>query len=46
VPEAWVVNASPVILYARIGRLDLIEALAPRVIIPPKSYKRDSTRGI
>lgn len=35
-PEAWVVNASPIILYARIGRLDLIEALAPRVIIPQK----------
>ena len=32
--DAWVINASPIILYARIGRLDVIERLAPRVIVP------------
>ena len=32
--EAWVINASPLILFARIGRLDLIERLAPTVLIP------------
>ena len=32
--EAWVVNASPLILFARIGRLDLIERLAPTILIP------------
>jgi predicted nucleic acid-binding protein len=36
VPDAWVFNASPIILYARIGRLDLIDALAPGVIVPEK----------
>jgi len=34
VTDAWVVNASPIILYARIGRLDVIERLAPRVVVP------------
>lgn len=32
--EAWVVNASPLILFARIGRLDLIERLALSILIP------------
>ena len=32
--DAWVINASPIILYCRIGRLDVIERLAPRVIVP------------
>lgn len=32
--EAWVINASPLILFARIGRLDLIERLAPAILIP------------
>ena len=32
--EAWVVNASPLILFSRIGRLDLIESLAPSILIP------------
>ena len=32
--DAWVVNASPLILFARIGRLDLIERLAPTILIP------------
>jgi predicted nucleic acid-binding protein len=34
VSEAWVVNASPLILFARIGRLDVIERLAPAILIP------------
>ena len=32
--EAWVVNASPLILFSRIGRLDLIERLAPTILVP------------
>ena len=32
--EAWVVNASPLILFSRIGRLDLIERLAPAILVP------------
>ena len=32
--EAWVVNASPLILFARIGRLDLIERCAPTILVP------------
>ena len=32
--EAWVVNASPLILLSRIGRLDLIERLALTILIP------------
>jgi hypothetical protein len=34
VTDAWVINASPIILYGRIGRLDMIEYLAPSVIVP------------
>jgi hypothetical protein len=34
VSEAWAVNASPLILFARIDRLDLIEHLAPAILIP------------
>jgi predicted nucleic acid-binding protein len=34
VPEAWVVNASPLILLSRIGRLELIERLAARILVP------------
>lgn len=32
--EAWVVNASPLILFSRIGRLDLVERLAPAILVP------------
>lgn len=32
--DAWVINASPIILYSRIGKLDLLEQLAPGVIVP------------
>ena len=32
--EAWVINASPLILFARIARLDLFEGLAPTIIVP------------
>jgi predicted nucleic acid-binding protein len=34
VSEAWVVNASPLILFSRIARLDLIERLVPAILIP------------
>jgi len=34
VSEAWVINASPLILFSRIDRLDLIERLAPAILIP------------
>jgi predicted nucleic acid-binding protein len=34
VSEAWVVNASPLILFSRIARLDLIEHLAPTLLVP------------
>jgi predicted nucleic acid-binding protein len=34
VNEAWVINASPLILLSRIDRLDLIERLAPEILIP------------
>jgi predicted nucleic acid-binding protein len=30
----WVVNASPVILLLRVGQLDLLRRLGPRVVIP------------
>jgi predicted nucleic acid-binding protein len=44
VPEnAWVMNASPLILYARINRLDLIEAVAPILFVPKKVI--DEVRG-
>lgn len=32
--EVWVVNASPLILRSRIARLELLERLAPRILIP------------
>lgn len=32
--DAWVLNASPLILYARVERLDIIEQLAPGIIVP------------
>lgn len=32
--EAWVVNASPLILFSRISRLDLIERLASTILVP------------
>jgi len=32
--EAWVVNASPLILLARIDALYLLERLAPRIAVP------------
>ena len=32
--EARVLNASPLILLSRIARLDLIERLAPKILVP------------
>lgn len=37
--EAWVINASPLILFARIARLDLFERLAPRIIVPSAVFE-------
>jgi predicted nucleic acid-binding protein len=34
VSEEWVVNASPLILFSRIDRLDLIEDVAPAILVP------------
>jgi predicted nucleic acid-binding protein len=34
VAEVWIVNASPVILLARIGQLELVSRLADRVLLP------------
>jgi predicted nucleic acid-binding protein len=34
VTERWVVNASPLISLGRIGRLDLLSALAAEVVVP------------
>jgi predicted nucleic acid-binding protein len=39
VSEAWVINASPLILFARIGRLDLFERLAPKIIVPSAVFE-------
>ena len=50
--NAWVVDASPIILYSRISRLDLINSLAPGVIVPEKvideiriGIEKDNTAG-
>jgi predicted nucleic acid-binding protein len=34
VSDEWVLDASPLILFARIARLDLFEQLSPRIIVP------------
>jgi predicted nucleic acid-binding protein len=34
VVDVWICNSSPLISLARIDRLDLIEVLAPRIIVP------------
>jgi len=39
VSEAWVINASPLILFARVARLDLFERLAPRIIVPSAVFE-------
>ena len=32
--DTWIINASPLILLARIGRLDWLEALAENPLVP------------
>lgn len=32
--DIWVLNASPVILLGKIGRLDLLESLSAKAVIP------------
>ena len=51
--DAWVINASPLILFARIDRLDLLDRLAPGVIVPGAVFdevragqEKDSTAAI
>ena len=39
VSDAWVLNASPLILFARIARLDLFEQLTPRIIVPDAVFE-------
>jgi hypothetical protein len=34
VSDVWVLNASPVILLGKIGRLDLMESLAVKAVVP------------
>jgi predicted nucleic acid-binding protein len=34
VSEAWVVDASPLILFARVGQLDLLKGAAPAILVP------------
>lgn len=37
--DAWVINASPLILFARIARLDLFERLSPRIVVPSAVFE-------
>lgn len=37
--EGWVLNASPIIVLAKVDRLDLLERLAPEICIPPAVVK-------
>jgi hypothetical protein len=41
----WVVNASPVILLARVGRLDLLQQLGPPVVIPEAAVLEIQRKG-
>lgn len=43
--EAWVANASPLILFSRINRLDLIEQLAPPAILVPNAVIKEVRAG-
>ena len=51
--DTWVINASPLILYGRIQRLDLVAALASQVIVPAtvieevsRGMDKDSTASV
>src|SRR5216684_509193 len=41
----WVVNASPVILLARVGQLDLLHHLGPAVVIPEAAVLEIQRKG-
>ena len=41
----WVVNASPVIFLARVGRLDLLRQMGPAVVIPDAAVLEVQRRG-
>lgn len=40
--QAWVINASPLILMGKLGRLDLFQKLAPQLIVPSAVIKEIS----
>jgi len=41
VTDAWVTNASPLILFGRIGRLDLFERLSSVIIVPDAVFDEE-----
>ena len=41
--ERWVINASPLTLLGKIGRLDLIENLTADVVIPERVFGEVAT---
>lgn len=41
----WVVNASPIILLSKIGRIDLLRTLAATVVIPLAAVREVECRG-
>lgn len=44
IAETWVINASPLILLGRLGRIDLLEQLAKQILVPASSPLRSSVR--
>ena len=41
----WVVNASPIILLAKVGLVDLLRQLGPAVVIPDAAVREIQRRG-
>ena len=39
--KPWVVNASPLIILGKIGRLDLLHSIAPSLVVPRNWNPRD-----
>lgn len=37
--EIWIINASPLILLGKLGRIDLLESLAQQVIVPHAVFR-------
>lgn len=42
----WVVNASPIILLGKVGQLELLKLLGPRIVIPQEAADEISRGGI